>query len=154
MTMNGALAGLVAITAPCAYVSPWASLAIGAVAGVIVVGGVALLDRIGVDDPVGAVPVHGMNGIWGTVAVGLWGQEALGVARDGLFAGGGVAQLGVQAAGVACVTLFAMVSMGLVFGLIKATVGLRVSKEEELRGLDIGEHGMEAYAGFQVFTTT
>ena len=154
MTMNGALAGLVAITAPCAFVSPAASLAIGAVAGVVVVCGVALLDRIGVDDPVGAVAVHGMNGIWGTLAVGLWGQKALGVARDGLFAGGGLAQLGVQALGACCVTLFAVGSMGLVFLVIKKTLGLRVSKDEELRGLDIGEHGMEAYAGFQVFTTT
>ena len=154
MTMNGALAGLVAITASCAFVSPAASLAIGAVGGVVVVLGVALLDRIGVDDPVGAVAVHGMNGIWGTLAVGLWGQKALGVARDGLFAGGGLAQLGVQALGTCCVTLFAVGSMGLVFLVIKKTLGLRVSKDEELRGLDIGEHGMEAYAGFQVFTTT
>lgn len=112
------------------------------------------LDKIGVDDPVGAVPVHMMNGIWGTLAVGLWGQEALGLARDGLFIGGGAEQLGVQALGVTAVALFAMATMGIVFFLIKATVGLRVSKAEELRGLDIGEHGMEAYAGFQIFTTT
>jgi len=154
MTMNGALAGLVAITAPCAFVSPAASLAIGGVGGIVVVLGVALLDKIGVDDPVGAVPVHGMNGIWGTLAVGLFGQKALGLARDGLFHGGGLAQLGVQALGAMAVTLFAMASMGLVFWLIKRTVGLRVAKHEELRGLDIGEHGMEAYSGFQVFTTT
>jgi Amt family ammonium transporter len=154
MTMNGALAGLVAITAPCAFVSPAAALAIGAVAGVIVVCGVSFLDHIGVDDPVGAVPVHGMNGIWGTLAVGLWGQESLGLARDGLFCGGGPTQLGVQAVGTFAVTGFAIASMGLVFLLIKSTIGLRVSKDEELRGLDIGEHGMEAYAGFQVFTTT
>ena len=154
MTMNGALAGLVAVTAPCAFVSPVAAMLIGVVGGIVVVFGVALLDRIGVDDPVGAVPVHGMNGIWGTLAVGLWGQESLGLARNGLFAGGGLTQLGVQALGVFAVTVFAMASMGIVFYAIKRTVGLRVGKDEELRGLDIGEHGMEAYAGFQVFTTT
>ena len=154
MTMNGALAGLVAITAPCAFVSPVAAMVIGGVGGIVVVLGVALLDRIGVDDPVGAVPVHGMNGIWGTLAVGLFGQKALGLARDGVFYGGGLTQLGVQALGVVAVSLFAMASMGIVFFLIKKTIGLRVSRSEELRGLDIGEHGMEAYSGFQVFTTT
>ncbi|MBM4032209.1 MAG: ammonium transporter [Planctomycetes bacterium] len=154
MTMNGCLAGLVAVTAPCNYVSPAASLAIGAVAGVIVVLGVLLLDKIGVDDPVGAVPVHAMNGTWGTLAVGLFGQKSLGLARDGLFTGGGLEQLGVQALGNAVVIAFAVVLMTALFLLMKATMGLRVSREEEVRGLDIGEHGMEAYAGFQVFTTT
>ena len=153
MTMNGALAGLVAITAPCAFVSPAAAIAIGAVGGAIVVFGVSWLDRIGVDDPVGAIPVHGMNGIWGTIAVGIWGQKALGLARDGVLHGGGATQIGVQLVGVTAVCLFAMASMGIVFYVIKKTVGLRVSKDEELRGLDIGEHGMEAYSGFQVFTT-
>ncbi len=153
MTMNGCLAGLVAITAPCAYVTPAASVAIGAVAGVIVVFGVYMLDRIHVDDPVGAVPVHGMNGLWGTLAVGLWGQEAFGLRNDGLFHGGGLAQLGVQALGTLTVDVFVIAAMGLVFLAIKHTIGLRVSRDEELRGLDIGEHGMESYAGFQVFTT-
>jgi Amt family ammonium transporter len=153
MTMNGALAGLVAITAPCAFVSPASSIVIGAIGGVIVVFGVALLDRIRVDDPVGAVPVHGMNGIWGTVAVGLFGRKALGVANDGLLFGGGLKQLGVQLLGTLAVTAFVIVAMGLVFFAIKKTVGLRVSKAEELRGLDIGEHGLEAYSGFQIFTT-
>jgi Amt family ammonium transporter len=154
MTMNGCLAGLVAITAPCNYVTPAASIAIGAVAGVVVVLGVYLLDRIRVDDPVGAIPVHGMNGLWGTLAVGLWGQESLGLAHDGLFHGGGLTQLGIQALGTLAVDLFVMASMGAVFLAIKHTMGLRVSAEEELRGLDIGEHGMESYAGFQIFTTT
>ena len=154
MTMNGALAGLVAITAPCAFVSGNAAILIGAVGGVIVVLGVRLLDAVGVDDPVGAVPVHGMNGLWGTLSVGIWGQHALGLARDGLVHGGGLTQLGVQALGVLVVSLFAMGSMGLVFLVFKKAVGLRVSRQEELRGLDIGEHGMEAYGGFQVFTTT
>ncbi|MFH1732221.1 MAG: ammonium transporter [Planctomycetota bacterium] len=153
MTMNGALAGLVAITAPCAFVSPSAALVIGAVAGVLVVFGVRLLDGIGVDDPVGAVAVHGMNGVWGTLAVGIWGRRALGLGRDGLLHGGGLAQVGVQMLGVVAVSLFAAAAMGLVFLLIKKTVGLRVSREEEVRGLDIGEHGMEAYGGFQIFTT-
>ncbi len=153
MTMNGCLAGLVAITAPCAYVSPAASLIIGAVAGVVVVMGVLLLDKLGVDDPVGAVPVHAMNGTWGTLAVGLWGQKSLGLARDGLFAGGGLAQLGVQALGNVATIAFAAALMAALFVLMKKTIGLRVSRDEEVRGLDIGEHGMEAYAGFQVFLT-
>ena len=153
MTMNGALAGLVAITAGCAFVDPWAAIAIGAVGGVIVVFGVTLLDRIRVDDPVGAVSVHGMNGIWGTLAVGLFGQSSLGLTNDGLFYGGGLTQLGVQALGTFVCATFALVSMGIVFLLIKKTIGLRVSRDEELRGLDIGEHGMESYAGFQVFVT-
>jgi len=153
MTMNGALAGLVAVTAPCAYVTPAAALAIGGIGGLVVVAGVRLLDRFGVDDPVGAVPVHGMNGLWGTLAVGLFGQKALGLAHDGLFYGGGLAQIGVQALGVLAVCAFAMGSMALVFAGIRRTVGLRVSAEEEMRGLDIGEHGMEAYAGFQIFRT-
>ena len=154
MTLNGTLIGLVAITGGCAVVSPVAAMTIGAIAGAIVVLGVILLDKIGVDDPVGAVPVHGMNGVWGTLAVGLWGRKALGATWDGLFSGGGLAQLGVQALGAFTVVAFAMATMAVVFFLIKKTVGLRVSREEELRGLDIGEHGMESYAGFQVFTTT
>ena len=105
------------------------------------------------DDPVGAVAVHGMNGVWGTLAVGLWGQTALGVPHNGLFHGGGLTQLGTQAIGVLAVSVFAMASMGLVFLAIKKTIGLRVCRAEELRGLDIGEHGMEAYAGFQIYTT-
>jgi Amt family ammonium transporter len=153
MTMNGALAGLVAITAPCMYVSAAASIAIGIIAGAIVVFGVVLLDKMGVDDPVGAVAVHGFNGLWGTLAVGIWGQQALGLARNGLFYRGGFTQLGVQTLGVLAVAAFAVVSMSLLFLLLKYTVGLRVSRDEELEGLDIGEHGMEAYAGFQVFTT-
>ena len=155
MTMNGALAGLVAITAPCAFVAPWAAIVIGAIGGVVVVLGVSLLDRIRVDDPVGAVPVHGMNGIWGTLAVGLFAKADL-IAepmRPGLFYGGGFAQLGIQALGALTVSVFAVAAMGLVFLAIKKTIGLRVSTAEELRGLDLGEHGMESYAGFQLFIT-
>jgi len=153
MAMNGALAGLVAITAPCAFVDPWAAILIGAIGGILVVIGVILLDKMHIDDPVGAVPVHGMNGIWGTLAVGFFGKESLGLAHNGLFYGGGLRQLGVQALGSVSVILFIVITMGIVFKLIDVIIGLRVSREEELKGLDIGEHGMEAYGGFQIFTT-
>jgi len=153
MTMNGILAGLVAVTAPCAFISPLAAILIGAVGGVLVVFGVELLDRLHIDDPVGAIPVHGMNGIWGTLAVGIFGQKSLGLARDGLVHGGGFTQLGIQLLGSVATIIFVFFVMSVVFQAIKRTVGLRVSKDEERRGLDIGEHGMEAYAGFQVFVT-
>lgn len=153
MLFNGVLAGLVAITAPCAYVSPSASIVIGALGGVLVVMGVMLLDKLHIDDPVGAVPVHAFNGMWGTIAVGIWGQKALGLANDGLLHGGGLTQLGVQALGVIACGAYAVVSMAIIFSIIKAIVGLRVTPEEELRGLDIDEHGMEGYADFQIFTT-
>ena len=153
MTMNGALAGLVAVTAPCGFVAPWAAIAIGAVGGVIVVLGVALMDKIRVDDPVGAVPVHGMNGIWGTLALGIFGHKELGLTRNGLLHGGGFAQLGVQVLGIGSLVIFVMAVMTVVFKLIDHFVGLRVSREEEFKGLDITQHGMESYAGFQVFTT-
>ncbi|MFC1708765.1 ammonium transporter [Candidatus Omnitrophota bacterium] len=153
MAMNGALAGLVAITASCAFVEPWAAIVIGAIGGVIVVLGVVLLDKLKIDDPVGAVPVHGLNGVWGTLAIGLFGQKALGLANDGLFYGGGFTQLGIQLLGVFSVVVFILIAMGGLFKLIDSTIGLRVTRDEELRGLDIGEHGMESYAGFQIFTT-
>ncbi len=153
MAMNGALAGLVAITAPCAFVDPWAAIVIGSIGGVIVILGVVLLDKLQIDDPVGAVPVHGMNGFWGTIAIGLFGKESLGLAHNGLFYGGGFKQLGIQLLGVSSVIIFIVISMSIVFKLINVTIGLRVSREEELKGLDIGEHGMEAYGGFQIFTT-
>lgn len=153
MIVNGALAGLVAITAPCAVVSPLASVAIGALAGIIVVLAVLFFDRLKVDDPVGAISVHGVCGMFGTLAVGIWGQKALGLANNGLLHGGGLTQLGIQALGTLVMAAFAFVTMLIVFGIIAKTAGLRVSPEEELRGLDIGEHGMEAYADFQIFTT-
>ena len=153
MAMNGALAGLVAITAPCAFIEPWAAIVIGAVAGIIVILGIVLLDKFKIDDPVGAVPVHALNGIWGTLAIGLFGQKTLGIANNGLFYGGGLKQIGIQALGVTSVIIFVLVSMGIVFVLIDRLVGLRVSREEELKGLDIGEHGMESYSGFQIFIT-
>jgi ammonium transporter, Amt family len=150
MAMNGALAGLVAVTAPCAFVEPWAAMVIGGFGGILVVFGVLFLDKIRVEDPVGAVPVHGLNGIWGTLAVGLFGKESLGLANDGLFLGGGFGQLGIQAVGIGSVVLFVGIAMTIVFLAIDRTIGLRVSREEELRGLDIGEHGLESYAGFQI----
>lgn len=153
MAMNGALAGLVAVTAPCAFIEPWAAIAIGAVAGVLVVTAVVVLDKLHVDDPVGAFPVHGVNGIWGTLSIGIFGQKALGLAGDGLLYGGGFTQLGTQLLGVAAAGLFVAFSMGFVFKMIDLFIGLRVSRDEELKGLDIGEHGMESYAGFQVFST-
>jgi Amt family ammonium transporter len=153
MAMNGALAGLVAITAPCAFVDPWAAIVIGALGGVIVIFGVVLLDKLKIDDPVGAVPVHGFNGIWGTISVGIFGQKNLGLVNDGLVYGGGAAQLGIQALGVLSVVLFIVVSMGVVFKILDMVIGLRVNREDELRGLDIGEHGMESYSGFQIFST-
>jgi len=153
MTMNGALAGLVAITAPCAYVMPIEAIFIGAIGGIVVVSGTVFLDKIHVDDPVGAVPVHAMNGIWGTLAVGIFGHKALGLARDGLLHGGGFAQLGVQALGILTVVLFVSGVMFIVFKSIDKIVGLRVSREDELKGLDISQHGMEAYSGFEIFTT-
>jgi Amt family ammonium transporter len=150
IAMNGALAGLVAITAPCAFVDPWAAIVIGIVAGIVIVGGTELLDKLKIDDPVGAVPVHGLNGIWGTIAIGLFGKASLGVPNSGLFYGGGLTQLGIQLAGALAVAAFVLVGMGIVFKLIDITIGLRVSIEEEYRGLDIGEHGMQSYSGFQI----
>lgn len=146
MALNGVLAGLVAITAGCANVSPVSALIIGLIAGVLVVLSVLFIDRVlKVDDPVGAVSVHGVCGAFGTLAVGLFAEEG------GLFLGGGASLLGIQALGV--VTAFAWAfGLGLIlFFVVKVTMGLRVKREEELAGLDIGEHGMEAYHGFQIF---
>ncbi len=153
MAMNGALAGLVAITAPCAYVEPWAALVIGLVAGYAVVRGVEILDKLQIDDPVGAFPVHGICGIWGTLCVGIFGKQALGLTNNGFIYGGNPMQLGIQIVGSVSTVAFVVVSMSIIFKLIDVTIGLRIDREEELRGLDIGEHGMEAYGGFQIFNT-
>ncbi len=153
VALNGALAGLVGITAPCAVVSPSAALFIGLIAGILVVFGIDWMNKLRVDDPVGAVPVHGLCGIWGTLAVGLFGQAGLGSPSDGLLYGGGFGQLGIQCLGVLACYAFAGFAMYLVFKFIDVTLGLRVSHETELRGLDLDEHGMESYAGFQIFTT-
>ncbi len=150
MAGNGAIAALVAITAACAFVAPWASIVIGFVAGVIMYATLMYVDKIGVDDPLGAIAAHGMGGIWGTLSVGLFAAPALvesaGVGRPGLFYGGGFAQLGVQALGiVACGGFVFLVSYG-VFAALKATIGLRVKPEHELDGLDISEHGVYGYS--------
>jgi len=160
MILNGALAGLVAVTAGCAYVSIPAALATGAVAGGLVVFAVLAFDRLKLDDPVGALSVHLVNGVFGTLAVGLFADKRVAVAigtdspglRDGLFAGGGLAQLGAQALGVVSVAAFTLGLGLLAWFLLKLVLGLRVSRSEELTGLDLGEHGMEAYSGFQTFT--
>jgi Amt family ammonium transporter len=153
IALNGSLAGLVGITAPCAVVGSGASIFIGAVAGVLVVFGVTWLNQLKIDDPVGAVPVHGLCGVWGTLAVGIFGREVLGAPADGLFFGGGFGQLGIQSLGVVACLGFTAAAMGIVFKMLEATVGLRVSHETELRGLDLDEHGLDSYSGFQIFTT-
>ncbi len=153
ISFNGVLAGLVGITAPCAVVTPLAAIGIGAIAGVIVVFGLLLWDRLQIDDPVGAISVHGLCGIWGTLAVGLWGLEGLGAPADGLFVGGGLSVLGIQALGTIACLGFVAVTMWVTFKVIDVTLGLRVSRDAELRGLDVREHGMESYAGFQIFVT-
>ena len=153
LALNGALGGLVGITAPCATVGYGAAIYIGIVAGIIVVLGEHWLTQRQVDDAVGAIPVHGMAGIWGTMAVGLFGQAALGAPADGLFYGGGLGSLSIQALGVIACLSFIGVTMWIVFRFIDLTVGLRVSRETELRGLDLEEHGVESYSGFQIFIT-
>jgi Amt family ammonium transporter len=153
ISLNGSLAGLVGITAPCAVVGSGSSIAIGIVAGVLVVYGIKWLDGLRVDDPVGAIVVHGLCGIWGTLAVGLFGQAVLDAPQDGLFFGGGFGQLGIQCLGVVACLGFTAIAMLIVFKAIDAVMGLRVSRETELRGLDLDEHGMDSYSGFQIFTT-
>ncbi|MCS6871277.1 MAG: ammonium transporter [Anaerolineae bacterium] len=137
--LNGTLAGLVAITAPCAFVTPTEALIIGAIGGLVMYFGTLLLERLRVDDAVGAVPVHGFAGVWGTLAVGLFHG------KTGLLHGGGVAQLISQAIGIVAVAAFVLVSSAIMFAIIKATVGLRVPEEGEKMGLDAYEHGMVSY---------
>ncbi len=154
MCLNASLAGLVAITAPCDVTDCFGAIAIGAVAGLLVVFGVWLLDhKLRVDDPVGAVAVHCLNGIWGTVAVGLF-ATASAPGNDtivGLFYGGGFRQLGLQLIGFAAVAGWTAVTITLAFLLIRACVGLRVTEEEEIIGLDAKEHGLaSAYSGFSI----
>ncbi|MBA3007539.1 MAG: ammonium transporter [Proteobacteria bacterium] len=139
MSLNGALAGLVAITAGCANVSPTSSIIIGAIAGVLVVFSVLFFDRIGIDDPVGAVSVHGINGAWGTLAAALFNIEGV------------TAHLvGVQLIGIGAAFIWSFGCCYILFRILKATIGLRVTEEEELEGLDITEHGGHAYFDFQM----
>ena len=154
MCLNASLAGLVAITAPCDVTDVTGSIIIGTVAGVLVVFGVWFLDNVlHIDDPVGAVAVHCLNGIWGTIAVGLFATTSA-PGNDsvvGLFYGGGFKQLGIQLVGFAGVAAWTAVTITITFLIIKATVGLRVSEEEEIVGLDSTEHGLpSAYAGFSI----
>ena len=136
MVLNGALAGLVGITAGAGVLNPTQSVITGAVAGILVVAAVLLLDKLKIDDPVGAIPVHLVCGSWGVIAPGLFGA----------------ANLGVQLKGIAAIVAFAFTCAFIIFTILKLTIGIRVSEEEELEGLDLGEHGMEAYSGFQIFT--
>lgn len=161
MCLNASLAGLVAITAPCDVTDAFGAIVIGAVAGLLVVFGVWLLDyKLRIDDPVGAVAVHMMNGIWGTLAVGLFATnsapgysiaDASGTELTGLFYGGGLKLMGLQLIGFASVAAWTLVTITIVFLVIKATVGLRASQEEEIVGLDATEHGLaSAYSGFSI----
>jgi Amt family ammonium transporter len=139
MVLNGCLAGLVAITAGADVVSIGSAALIGVIAGILVVLSVFFFDRLKLDDPVGAISVHLVNGVWGTLAVGIFCSEVNFISQ----------LIGVLGYGVAC-----FVCAFLIFFVIKKTMGLRVSEREELRGLDLGEHGQEAYSGFQIFTNT
>ena len=153
MCLNASLAGLVAITAPCDITDCAGSAIIGIVSGLLVVFGVWFLDNvIHVDDPVGAVAVHFCNGLWGTIAVGLFATpDAPESAYTGLFYGGGFKLLGIQLLGIAAILAWTAVTMTITFLIIKATIGLRVTEEEEIEGLDIKEHGLpSAYAGFAI----
>jgi ammonium transporter, Amt family len=147
MTLNGTLAGLVAITAGCAAVSMIGSIFIGIIAGFVVVFGIEFIDKVlKIDDPVGAIGVHGLCGSTGTILVGLFATNG------GLFYGGGLHLLGVQVLGVAAVAVWVLSTTFILFSVLKATVGLRVDKEHEESGLDLNEHGTQAYADFQIKT--
>ena len=152
MALNGVLAGLVAITAPCAWISIEHAFIVGAVAGVLVVLSVVFIDQVvKIDDPVGAISVHGVCGSFGTICVGLFSNgngENL-TPFPGLFNGGGTKQLIIQLTGVGAVFGWSMVTGFITFFLIKMIFGLRVTPAEEEEGLDFGEHGNEAYHGFQ-----
>ena len=154
LTLNGVLGGLVGITAGCATVEPWGAVIIGIVAGAIIVAGVELLYKFEIDDPVGAVPVHLFNGIWGTLAVGLFSTQAnlapnyAESANYGLLVGGGIELFLYQVIGVVSVGVWTVVTSVILFGIIKYTIGLRVEASEEESGLDVAEHAMEAYPEF------
>ena len=154
MMLNGAIAGLVAITAACAFVAPWAALVIGFVAGVIVVLGVLAVERLRIDDPIGAIAAHGMAGVWGTLALGflaLPGQaEKLATGTGGFVYTGSLDQLGTQALGLLAVGAFTFTASFLVLWAMKRTFGIRTDAEVETAGLDVSEHGMWGYAEFYI----
>jgi len=154
MTINGAIAGLVAITASCAWIEGWAAVIIGLVAGILVVPSVYFFDRIGIDDPVGAISVHAVNGVWGLLSVGLFADGTYGLYTTaaphvvGLFYGGGFGQLAAQAVGAVVCIVWAFVLGYILFKSIDKFIGMRVSPQEELEGLDLSEHGTRAYPNF------
>ena len=140
--INGVLAGLVSITAGCDSVNYIGAVIIGLVSGILVVSSVSFFDSIRIDDPVGAISVHLVCGVWGTLAVGLFSTST------GLFFNGGLSQLSAQILGIACIGLFTVVISGAFWIMLRATLGIRVPIEEEIKGLDISKHGIEAYSGF------
>ncbi len=145
LIVNGTLAGLVGVTASCRFIELYSAAAIGLVCGLLVIESVRFFDKLRVDDPVGAISVHLVCGIAGTLFTGVFGREALGMAQEGLLYGGGFSQLWVQVQGVAAIGAFVSLSSYALWRLLDATIGLRVSEEEELIGLDLSEMGMEAY---------
>ena len=154
MMLNGAIAALVAITAACAFVAPWAAIVIGFVSGIIVVVGSLLVESVGLDDPVGAIAAHGMSGVWGTLSLGFLAVPALAdklaTGKGGLFYGGGFHQLGTQALGLLTVGLFTFTVSFLILLLFKVTFGIRTEPEVEEMGLDVSEHGMWGYPEFYI----
>jgi Amt family ammonium transporter len=152
MMLNGAIGGLVAITAACAFVAPWAAIVIGLVAGCIVVLGVLGVERIGLDDPIGAISAHGMSGLWGTLSLGFLTVPALATSLEtgegGLFYGGGLHQLWVQVQGLLAVGAFTFTASFVVLWIFKKTIGIRTHHEDEEIGLDVSEHGMWGYPEF------
>jgi ammonium transporter, Amt family len=154
MMLNGAIAGLVAITAACAFVAPWAAIVIGSVAGAIVVGGVLLVERARIDDPIGAIAAHGMAGVWGTVSLGFLTlpsqAEALATGSAGLFYGGGFHQLGIQLLGLGAVGAFTFTASFGALWVMKKTFGIRTEAVAETAGLDVSEHGMWGYPEFYI----
>ena len=150
MIINGVLAGLVSITAGCANMNMVGAWFAGLIGGIIVVFAVAALDAAGIDDPVGAFSVHGFCGIWGTLVVGLWGFDIRGDGSPlGLLVGGGISTLGIQAVGCAAYAAWTLITCWIAWSTIAALFnGIRVSEDEEIEGLDIGEHSMEAYPDF------
>jgi len=145
LIVNGMLGGLVGVTAGCRFVEPYAAAIIGILCGIVVIEAVRMFDRIRIDDPVGAISVHLVCGVFGTLLTGVFGKEALGMARDGLFYGGGTAQLWIQLQGVIATAAFVAPMALVVWTVINRTIGMRVSAEDELIGLDLSEMGMEAY---------
>ncbi|WP_127585159.1 ammonium transporter [Paenibacillus koleovorans] len=147
--LNGVLAALVAITASCAFVEPWAAVVIGLVAGTLTFFTAQWFEKAGIDDPIYAFSVHGIAGIWGSLSTGFFAAprlvEIVGVGKEGLFYGGGLHQLGVQAMGVGVAFVFVFVVSYIILSIMKATMGLRVTEEEEIMGLDISEHGSYGY---------